>query len=75
MPAINTQANILFSHLTSSISGIMTSIPWHLDKEQVRFMKKRRCFSSEERGYTTYDYDKRGKIADILESDDENNES
>ena len=43
-------------------------MPQHLDEKQACLMKEGRCFSCKERGHTTYDCPRKGKIAAILKS-------
>lgn len=53
----------------------LTPIPQHSEEEQARLMQKRRCFSYKKKGYTVYDYLKKGKITAILENVSEENNS
>lgn len=46
-----------------------------MEKEQVHFIKKNRCFNYKKRGHTTYDYFKKGKIVAILDGVGEYNNS
>ncbi len=55
--------------------GTMTPTPQHSDIKQARLMKEGRCFSCKERGHTTYDCLKKGKIAAILEGVSEDSNS
>lgn len=51
-------------------------MPQYSKKKQAHLMRESRCFRyTKKRVYTIYDYLKKRKIADILESIDENNDS
>ena len=74
-PVTNTRANTSFLRLSSSITGTMTPTPQYLDEKRARLMKEGRCFSYKERGHTTYDCPRKGKIAAISESISEDSDS
>ncbi len=63
----NTRTNTLFLCFSSSIMGTMILMPQYWDKKQAHLMKEGRCFSCKEKGYTTYNYLKKGKITAISE--------
>ena len=71
----NTHANTSFLHLCNSIMGTITQTPKHLNEEWARLMRKGRYFSYKERGHTTYDCFKKGKIVAISEGVSEDNNS
>ena len=62
---INTRTNTLFSRFSSLITGTMTLTPQHLVKKQACLIKEGRCFNCKEKGHTTYDCPRKGKIAAI----------
>ena len=75
LPAINTHANTLLSHLSSSISWTMSPTPQHSEEKRARLMKKRRCFSCKEKGHIAYDCLRKRKIAAISEGVSEGSDS
>ena len=64
----NSHPNISFSCLFSSIIETITPTLQYSEEEQARLIKKGRCFSCKEKGYNTYDYSKKKKIAAISDS-------
>ena len=74
-PVTNIRANISFSCLSSSITGIITPTTQHSDEKWARLMKKGRCFSCKERGHTIYDCPRKEKIAAISENISEDSDS
>ena len=74
-PVTNTRANSSFSRLSNSIMGTMTPMPQHSNEKRARLMKEGKYFSCKERGHTTYDCLKKGKIAAISEGVSEDSDS